>query len=179
MSIVSHTAKADPRPNINEPKDAATKESSMNDQQRAGLQQTDLQQKGQPMKAQSNERASGNDLSDKHNSMKEASMDIAHEFKNFVSDVENLIKETASLTGDDLARAQLKFNQRISAAKAQITKASSTIATQATDQARKAAVRTNEYVHEQPWAVIGTSTLVSFVLGLLLGNGHREERSTK
>lgn len=103
----------------------------------------------------------------------EASIDIAHEFKSFVSDIESLVKETASLTGDDLAQAKIKINQRINAAKHRINNASDTMLA----QARKTAVRTNEYVHEKPWAIIGTSALVSFVLGMLLG--HRDGNSAK
>lgn len=103
----------------------------------------------------------------------EASTDIAQEFKSFVSDIESLVRETASLTGDDLAQAKIKINQRINAAKHSISMASDSVL----DQARKTAVRTNEYVHEEPWSIIGTSALVSFVLGLLLG--HRHENSAK
>lgn len=103
----------------------------------------------------------------------EASTDITNEFKNFVSDIENLVKETASLTGDDLAQVKIKINQRINAAKHRINSAGETMLT----QARKTAARTNEYVHEKPWAIIGTSAVVSFVLGMLLG--HRDESSAK
>lgn len=119
------------------------------------------------------------DLNKGKEEIKEASADISQEFKTFVADVESMIKETASLTGDDLARAQIKLNQRIVAAKQHINKAGHSIAHQAAEQTRKAAVRTNEYVHEQPWAVIGTGAVVSFVLGLLLGSSHRDNRSAK
>jgi ElaB/YqjD/DUF883 family membrane-anchored ribosome-binding protein len=95
----------------------------------------------------------------------EASQDIAHEFKSFVSDVEHLIKETASLTGDDLARAKAKLNQRIQSAKQSISNASGNIA----DQARKTATATNKYVHENPWTIIGVGALASFVLGAAIG----------
>jgi ElaB/YqjD/DUF883 family membrane-anchored ribosome-binding protein len=111
--------------------------------------------------------------SDSKDKIHAASTDLANEFKSFVSDIESLLKETASLTGDELAQAKIKLNQRISAAKQCISNASDTML----DQARKTATRTNEYVHEQPWAVIGTGALVSFVLGMLLG--HRDEKSTK
>lgn len=103
----------------------------------------------------------------------EASTDLANEFKSFVADIESLVKETASLTGDDLAQAKIKINQRIIAAKHSIRTTSDTML----DQARKTATRTNEYVHEKPWTIIGTGALVSFVLGMLLG--HRSENSAK
>lgn len=103
----------------------------------------------------------------------EASNDTAHDFKNFVNDVEILIKETTTLTGDELAQARVKLNQRINAAKQRINSASSSML----DQARKTAATTNEYVHEKPWQIIGAGALVSFVLGVLVG--YRKENSSK
>jgi ElaB/YqjD/DUF883 family membrane-anchored ribosome-binding protein len=99
------------------------------------------------------------------NKSHDASPDITQEFKNFVADVERLTKEAANLTGDDLARTKIKLNQRINSAKHYISSTSNTLA----EQTQKAASITNEYVHEKPWAVIGTGAVVSFVLGMLLG----------
>lgn len=95
----------------------------------------------------------------------DASTDIAQEFNSFVTDIERYIKETASLTGDDLARAKIKINQRINAAKQNISSSSTVIL----DQARKTASVTNEYVHDKPWAVIGAGAAISFILGVLIG----------
>ncbi len=90
--------------------------------------------------------------------------DISKEFKTFVADIENLVKESASLTGEDLVRAKAKINQRIDAAKQCADQTGSTIL----QQARKTADLTNHYVHEQPWTVVGTGAVVSFMLGFLL-----------
>lgn len=99
----------------------------------------------------------------------DASKDITNEFKSFVADMEGLIAETASLTGDDLAQAKIKMKQRINAAKHCLSNASAPVM----EQARKTASRANDYVHEKPWAVIGTGAIVTFVLGMLLS--HRDE----
>lgn len=104
------------------------------------------------------------DLSATKDKIHAVTADVASEFKSFVSDMEGLLKETASLTGDDLARAKLKLNQRINAAKERVSSANGTML----EQARKTATITNKYVHEQPWAVIGTGVVVSFILGMLL-----------
>lgn len=104
--------------------------------------------------------------------IQDASTDIAHEFNNFVIDVERLVKEAADLTGNDLARAKLKLNQRINTAKHYISSAGTTLS----EQTQKAAALTNEYVHEKPWAVIGTGAVVSFVLGLLLGQRNDDQQ---
>src|SRR5690606_5734277 len=91
------------------------------------------------------------DLSTTKDKIQQVSTDVSHEFKSCVSDIEDLIKETASLTGDDLARAKIKLNQRINKAKESISDANDTLLS----QARKTATVTNEYVHESPWAAIG------------------------
>jgi len=93
-----------------------------------------------------------------------AAADISQEFKKFVADVERLVKETANLSGDELAHTKIKLNQRINAAKQYISTTSNTLV----EQTQKAATATNELVHEKPWAAIGTGAVVSFVLGLLL-----------
>jgi ElaB/YqjD/DUF883 family membrane-anchored ribosome-binding protein len=110
-------------------------------------------------------QATKTDSGSKHK-IHDASLDIADEFKKFISDVDSLIKETASLTGDDLAQAKIKLNHRINDAKQRLNSAGSSIM----DQTRKTAAVTNEYVHKSPWTVIGASTLASFVLGVLIGH---------
>ena len=105
----------------------------------------------------------------------QASTDITNEFKTFVNDIEALIKETAHLTGDELAQAKIKLNQRINNARQYVSNITNTVA----EQAQRAATHTNELVHEKPWAAIGTGALVSFVLGVLLGQHTNHDNKTK
>lgn len=108
----------------------------------------------------------------KHNKdqLHASSHEVAREFKSFVHDVENLIKETTSLTGEDLARAKAKLSQRISSAKDTISDASGNIAAQARHSAKVA----DNYVHEKPWVAIGAGAALSFAIGFFLAN--RESR---
>lgn len=101
------------------------------------------------------------------------STDIANEFKTFVSDVETLVRETAHLTGDELAQAKIKLNQRINNARQYVNSVGNTVV----EQTKKAATHTNELVHEKPWAAIGTGAIVSFVLGVLLGQHANESKA--
>jgi ElaB/YqjD/DUF883 family membrane-anchored ribosome-binding protein len=89
---------------------------------------------------------------------------LAREFHSFVADIEDLIKATTNLTGDELSRAKAKLNQRIAAAKGSVEDMSETIV----NRARKTAESTNTYVHEQPWNAIGASAAVGLLLGYLL-----------
>lgn len=104
------------------------------------------------------------------NKIHAASADVTKEFKSFVGEVENLIKESTSLTGEDLAKAKAKLAQRISSAKETINAASDV----AVAQAKKTATATDNYVHESPWIAIGAGAAISFIAGFLLAN--RESR---
>ena len=88
---------------------------------------------------------------------------VSREFSHFISDIEDLLKETATLTGDDLSRAKAAISARVSAAKESIDGLGYSVS----DRVRKSSALTNEYVHEQPWKAIGAVAAVAFALGLV------------
>ncbi len=98
----------------------------------------------------------------------DATSGIAREFHNFVADIEDLLKATTTLTGDDLQKAKAKLNERIAAAKESATEIGESVI----NRARKTAEHTNAYVHEQPWSAIGASAAVGLLLGYLLARRH-------
>lgn len=93
---------------------------------------------------------------------------VAREFNNFVNDIENLIKATSNLTGEELQKAKEKLNERISVAKQCATEMGEAVA----DRARKTAETTNSYVHDQPWSAVGASAAVGVLLGYVLARRH-------
>lgn len=100
----------------------------------------------------------------KDTSVGEVTSGVAREFHSFVADIEDLIKATTNLTGEELTRAKAKLNQRIASAKTSVEDMSETIV----NRARKTAETTNTYVHEQPWNAIGASAAVGLLVGYLL-----------
>jgi len=86
------------------------------------------------------------------------------EFQNFIADVEDLIKATTSLTGEDLTRAREELSQRVAAAKESVEGIGGAIV----DQARDAAKVTDSYVREHPWQAIGIGTALGLLLGVAL-----------
>lgn len=86
------------------------------------------------------------------------------EIRNFVADVEDLVKATTSLTGADLARAKARLVERVDAAKASLEKMGGAIA----DQARHTVEATDGYVHERPWQAIGMGAAAGLLVGYLL-----------
>ena len=89
---------------------------------------------------------------------------VSHEFQNFLADIEDLIKQTTSLTGEELAHARAKLNARVASAKASVEEMGDSLV----QRAKQGANVTNEYVHEQPWKALGATTVIAFLLGIAL-----------
>lgn len=111
---------------------------------------------------QSTNSGSFEPVSDKESSA--APSMASNEFHKFLADIEDLVKATTSLTGEDLAKAKAELVDRIAVAKHSLADASSNVAI----RAKKAADISNTYVHDQPWRVIGVSSVVGFLLGYMM-----------
>lgn len=86
------------------------------------------------------------------------------EYRSFVADIEDLIKATTSLSGEDLAHAKEALYKRIQAAKDSMEEVGSAIS----DRARRSAAATNSYVKENPWQAIGIGAAVGLLLGVVV-----------
>lgn len=89
---------------------------------------------------------------------------VSREFRNFLADVEDLIKATSTLTGDELARNRERLTERVSEARESVEALGAAVE----HRARRTAAVTDEYVREEPWKAIGIGTAVGFLLGLVL-----------
>ena len=89
---------------------------------------------------------------------------ISAEFKHFLSDIEDLVAQATSLTGEDLSKAKRNLSTRIDAAKSSLESVGNNIA----QKARTSAAATDEYVHQQPWVAIGAGAAVGLLVGFLL-----------
>jgi len=94
-----------------------------------------------------------------------SSSGVSREFHSFLADVEDLVKATTSLTGEDLAAAKAKLSERIAAARDSVAEISDTI----TQRVRKSATVTNNFVHDSPWQAIGIGAAVGMLLGFVIG----------
>jgi len=90
---------------------------------------------------------------------------ISDDFHTIITDIEHLIKDAASLSGEEMAHAKTILNARINAAK----KSAGEIGSAVADRARDTAKATDSYVHENPWQAIGIGAGVGAALGLLVG----------
>lgn len=119
-------------------------------------------------KPSSSQQSSGSDNSNvsesSERSKSSGSADASGELRKFIADIEDLVKEGASLTGEEFNLAKEKLKTRVEDAKVSVEKLGGDIA----DQARKGASTTNEYVHNQPWKAIGAGAAIGLLVGILL-----------
>jgi ElaB/YqjD/DUF883 family membrane-anchored ribosome-binding protein len=97
-------------------------------------------------------------------SVGESSSALTKEFSNFVADIEDLIKSSVSLSGEELANAKNQIKERIDAAKSALGET----AESAASKARRAAAAANQYVSEEPWKAVGVGAAVGFLLGVVV-----------
>jgi ElaB/YqjD/DUF883 family membrane-anchored ribosome-binding protein len=79
--------------------------------------------------------------------------------------MEDFIKASTSLTGDDLARAKTSLYARVAAARAFVEEMPEAIS----DRARNTIKAADGYVREQPWKSMGVTAAVGLLIGFLLG----------
>lgn len=87
------------------------------------------------------------------------------EWRNLVTDVEDLIKKVANVDDAEVAAIRAKVEQTLAKAKTSATQGIAAIRGQ-TDEVTEA---TDQYVRENPWAAIGIAAAVGIVLGFIAG----------
>ena len=85
------------------------------------------------------------------------------EFRNFVVDIENLVKATTSATGEELTKAKEALNARVTAAKDSVEAMGDAMA----DRARSTVKKTNTYVHAHPWQSLGIGAALGLIIGIV------------
>lgn len=88
----------------------------------------------------------------------------AYKSPGVLGEVEDLVKSTVSLTGENLASAKAKLGARVTAAKQSVEKFGGEIS----DRALNTAKATNTYVHAKPWQAIGAGAAVGLLVGFIL-----------
>jgi ElaB/YqjD/DUF883 family membrane-anchored ribosome-binding protein len=81
-----------------------------------------------------------------------------------VADAEELLKATASQTGERIAAARARAEESLKAAKARLADAQAA----ATAGAKAAAKATDDYVHEHPWRAVSIAAVAGLLLGALI-----------
>ena len=88
---------------------------------------------------------------------------LMNEFRHLVTDAEDLLKATAGQAGDKVAAVRARAADTVRAAKEHLPELDHTM-----ERTRAAARATDDYVHENAWAVAGIAAAVGLVLGYLI-----------
>lgn len=87
------------------------------------------------------------------------------DFKVVIADAEELLKATASQTGEKAAELRERAGESLKRAKLRLQDAQDAMS----EKTKAVARATDDYVHEHPWQAVGVAAGVGFLLGLLVG----------
>lgn len=90
---------------------------------------------------------------------------LVADLKILMADVEDLVKATASQSGDKIAEVRGRIQQAAADLRPRLAQAEALLR----DKAKVAAATTDDYVHDHPWTAIGVSAGVGLIIGLLVG----------
>ncbi len=93
--------------------------------------------------------------------------DLMDEVSSAVEDAQDLLKQASTSTTERAKELRSQVDAKLLRAKLRMQE----LRGQAVERTRAAARVTDEYVHQNPWQVLGAAALVGLVLGLLLTRG--------
>jgi ElaB/YqjD/DUF883 family membrane-anchored ribosome-binding protein len=82
-----------------------------------------------------------------------------------VSDAEELLRSTASQTGEKAAAARAKLQESLQTAKERLSAAEAVVI----ERTKQAAEATDQYVHDNPWKAMGAALSLGIIIGVLIG----------
>lgn len=88
---------------------------------------------------------------------------LVKDFKAVVADTEELLKATASQTGEKAAAVRAKLEESLVTTKQRLADLERGLI----EKTKAATKATDELVHEHPWQAVGIAAAVGFLLGML------------
>lgn len=89
---------------------------------------------------------------------------LIKDFHNVITDAEELLKATATQTGERVSTARQHVEESLRETKERLSELQDDVVA----RSKAAARHTDEYVHEHPWQSIGIGAAVGFLLGMLI-----------
>jgi len=89
------------------------------------------------------------------------------DLRQVVTDAEELLRATAGIGGEKVSAARERIQDNLAAAKMRLNEAEALVV----EKTKYAAKATDEYVHDNPWRVIGVAASVGVIVGMLIGRG--------
>jgi ElaB/YqjD/DUF883 family membrane-anchored ribosome-binding protein len=88
---------------------------------------------------------------------------MAGDFRTMITDSEDLLKAAATVSGEGFTAARTKFEEKVRSAKATLADASQPLF----DRTRETAAVADDYVHGNPWTVVGVAIAAGVLIGFL------------
>ena len=89
---------------------------------------------------------------------------LVEDFATVISEAEELMRKAGAETGEKARELRSQVESKLLTAKLRLEE----LQGEAVDRAKAAARVTDEYVHENPWQVVGIAAAVGFLVGLLM-----------
>ena len=89
---------------------------------------------------------------------------LGDDFSAVLAEAEDLLKKASNETGDRARDLRSQVESKLLSAKLRLQE----LQTDAADRAKAAARYTDDYVHDNPWPVIGAAAAIGFLAGLLM-----------
>ena len=89
---------------------------------------------------------------------------LMQDLKAVMADAEELLKATASQTGERIAAARVKAEESLQSAKIRLGEVQGI----AIEQAKVVAKKTDNYVAANPWQAVGIATVAGIAIGALI-----------
>jgi len=86
------------------------------------------------------------------------------DFGAVLDEAEDLMQQAAKETGDRASNLRAQVEEKLGAAKQRLQELSD----DAMDRSKAAARATDDYVHDNPWQVVGVAVAIGFVFGMLV-----------
>ena len=101
--------------------------------------------------------------------MSDARSQRVEDFNRVVSDTEALLRALASVPGEKASALRASVEENLAAAKRRVRE----LPGAAYEKGAAAARVTDEYVHENPWTLIGVAAAVGLIVGLVIAGDRR------
>jgi ElaB/YqjD/DUF883 family membrane-anchored ribosome-binding protein len=88
---------------------------------------------------------------------------LVQDFKAVIADTEELLKATAGLTGEQIASARARLEDRVAATQKRFADLEAGL----TEHAKAAYEATDKLVREHPWPAVGVAAAIGLLIGLL------------
>ena len=89
---------------------------------------------------------------------------LADDMKSIIADAEELLKATASATGERILAARTRAEASLRSARERLANLDDVALAQVKEVAKGA----DDYVHEHPWGAVGIAAVAGLLLGVLI-----------